>query len=94
MEFPEVIRVVLVIVVLPMFFMLSKRLRPASGARTLSAAFLVICVSFVAALIEGIPAVAGVADAVQHAGYAVAGVLAAMGSFQVRRSILAERRPA
>jgi hypothetical protein len=91
MEAAEIFRLVLVAVTLPFVVLLSRRLRGGPGIGLLLAGSGVICVSFVASVVEDLVA-PDFFNMVQHASYGVAGMLALLGVIALRRSLDAGRR--
>jgi uncharacterized membrane protein YhaH (DUF805 family) len=82
----ELFRLVLVAVTLPPLVVLARRLRSEPGRGPLLAGFVVICVSFVASVVEDLIA-ADFFNMVQHMSYGVAGSLALLGVVRLRRSL-------
>jgi hypothetical protein len=86
MEAAEIFRLVLVLVTLPFLVMLGRRLRGGAGGGLLFAGFGVICISFLASVVEDLVA-PGFFNMVQHASYGVAGLLGLLGIVALRRSL-------
>ena len=88
LEPAEVFRLVLLVLLLPSFVVLARRLRRTPGGLLTTAAFVLICLSWVADLFDAETAVS-IADAIQHVSLAVAGLLSLAGMIAARRAVLA-----
>lgn len=81
----EVFTLALTILVLPPFFLLARRLRMTNSRRVLAAAFLVICFSYLASLLDGVLLQPWM-DALQHLSYGIAGTLTVIGAWMSKRA--------
>lgn len=89
LEPAEVFRLALVVVVLPPMVMLSRRLPRTRSNTLIMASFGVICLSYVFGLFDDV-LFQPLMDALQHLSYAVAGALAAAGTWLARGTALDE----
>ena len=85
LEAPILFRFVVMLVALPWFVVLSRRVRGARDYAAPAVAFYLLCAAEVATVLERVLGLE-VMDSVQHALYALAGIMAAVGAYVLLRS--------